>query len=87
MPDYGDWDSPSYGEWSEDYNPKTEFWDAIGNDEILDNYMSDLMQPGITDNERQDIFDSMAEYLDWEYDIDLNDVWDWEDFRAHYESG
>jgi hypothetical protein len=63
-------------------DPKVAFWyDLLGRDPIIDNYMDEFMTPGVTPDEQQNIYDSMAEYLDWIYDLDLNQAWDWKRFR------
>jgi hypothetical protein len=74
-------------DWLDDFQPSSNsLFELAGTDDILDGYISGLMTPGLTEEQRQDIFDEMAEYLDWEYDIDLNAVWDWEDYRANYDA-
>lgn len=77
-------------DWVDDYDPDynpTDFWDlvAVGDDDIINDYISKFMEPGLSDEQRQDIYDDLALYLDWEYDIQLDDVWDWEEFREAYE--
>jgi hypothetical protein len=50
------------------------FWDAFYNDNI------DI-------DTRIQIMDELADYLYDEYGVDLEAVWDWDDFRAWYEGG
>lgn len=62
-----------------------DFWtDVVGYDDIIDGYLNEFMQSGMSEEERQSVWDNMAEYLDWEYNIQLDEIWDWEEFRAIY---
>lgn len=63
-----------FGEQPQDQHAHDLFWDAFYNDDLR---MGD----------RLDIMDELAAYLFDEYGIDLEAVWDWDDFRSWYEGG
>jgi hypothetical protein len=49
------------------------FWDVMYNDEL-------------SIGERLDIYQSLSDYIYDEYGMYFEDIWDWEDFRAWYDS-
>jgi hypothetical protein len=46
----------------------------------------DLMTPGVSWSEAHDIYNNIHALLDYEYGIDFDDYFDWEDWRDNYDA-
>lgn len=57
----------------QDYEAHNMFWDVMYNDEL-------------TLDQRAGMYESLSSYLYDNYGMDFADLWDWEDFRAWYDS-
>lgn len=59
----------------------------VGEDFYLqDLFDAALFDPDATMAEREEAYNRMVEYLWDQYDIDFDEAFDWEDFRAWYEA-
>lgn len=45
-----------------------------------------MFDPDASPSQRQEAYDNLVDYLWTEYNIDFEDVFDWEDYRTWYES-
>lgn len=89
MPYGDDYDLPS--EWYE--AEKELFDDLVGGRADIggDGYLQALFDAAMFDdsyawNERQAVYDALIDYLQDEYGIYFEDVFDWEDYREWYDS-
>jgi hypothetical protein len=80
-----------YLEYSVEEQQQT-LYDAIGFGEpASDPYLHDLFytyyyDDFITLKDRLDLYDKLVERIEDVYGINFDDIWDWEDFRAWYET-
>jgi hypothetical protein len=49
-------------------------------------FLYDMLFMGVGDQEARGLFDQLAQYIWDEYGINFEEVWDWDDFRAWYDS-
>jgi hypothetical protein len=84
-----DWDAPDH--WDPD---ERDMWDdfveldpRLGNDDYAQIMFHEAyFDREVNPSERDDFHDSLAAYLAEHYDIDFDEVFDWEDYRDWYES-
>lgn len=85
-----------YEDFPEDWHDKeielfldmTDGIEALAEDGYLQElYHAALFDTSIDSREQQFMFETLVEYLADIYDLDFDDIFDWEDFRAWYESG
>lgn len=88
-------------DWEEDYDVPSEWYDAesilfdnlvngdagIGSDPYLqDLFDAAMFDPDISPEEREEAYQNLVQYLEDEYDLDFEDIFDWEDYREWYDS-
>jgi hypothetical protein len=84
-----DYDTPDY--W---YQNEDSLFDALigghstaGDDAHLQELFDKaLFDPDVADDERAEAYDELVDYLWDEYEIDFEDVFDWEDYRSWYDA-
>lgn len=61
--------------------------DELGNDYHLQDLFDDaLFRDDLTPQEREDAYQELIDYLWEEYQLDFEQVFDWEDYREWYDS-
>lgn len=88
-------------DWSDDYAVPGEWYNAevslfdnlingdgdIGGDPYLQTlFDAALFDPDISDEAREQYYQTLVEYLWDNYGIDFEDVFDWEDYRSWYDA-
>lgn len=60
--------------------------DANGDTYLQELFDAAMFHPEAGPSERQAAYDELIEYLRDEYDIDFEDIFDWEDYREWYDN-
>lgn len=63
-----------------------DFPDWVQEDEIFQRYFDHLFDPGNDWDQAHDWHDRLDTYLHDEWDIDLDDYFDWDDWRDSYDA-
>jgi hypothetical protein len=58
----------------------------LADDELFQTLFDDLFEDSINDwDDAHDAFDALDRHLDEYYDLDIDDYFDWDDWRAEHE--
>jgi hypothetical protein len=82
----GDWEWMERGIWNAFSSEADETGRLRSDEYVQDLYHTAMHDDNVTVEEREAAYQEMIDYLWDEYDIDFADEYDWEDFRAWYES-
>jgi hypothetical protein len=81
MPD-DSWDS-----WGDRFNDPQDMYAILWSDDvsIVDQHAQDLFREAFFEKD-DDAYAALVQYMHDEYDLDFEDLWDWEDWAEWYES-
>jgi hypothetical protein len=76
------------GQWGQDecYTAFIEWNPQLSDDQTFQDRFDDLFASDMNFNDARDAHDRLADYLDREYGIDIDDYFNWQDWRVEHQN-